>query len=331
MAEARLMNILVTGATGYIGRSLIPQLAEAGHRVRGMVRRLDAEQTPAGVELVRGDVLDAASLGPALAGIDVAYYLVHSMGGGEKGFRERDRAAARNFAQAARAAGVRRILYLGALGQQDAALSDHLRSRQETGEVLRRHGPPLTEFRAAIVVGSGSTSFEIIRHLTERLPVMICPRWVVTRVQPIAIEDVLAYLVAALDVAESADQIVEIGGSSVESYRSMMLTYARARGLRRLLLRVPVLTPRLSSYWLDLVTPIPAAVSRPLIEGLRSEVVCRSGAAQRLFPWIRPMNYTQAVERALGRGLPARGCTGLPSSPLSFAASTQASTQRLAG
>ena len=234
----------------------------------------------------------------------MAYYLIHSMGGGAAGFEERDRRAAHNFAAAAKQAGVQRIIYLGGLTSQTSPVSLHLKSRQETGEVLREFGPAVTEFRAGIIVGNGSISFEIIRCLTERLPVMICPRWVMTRTQPIAIGDVLDYLVAALDVPESAGEIVEIGGASIETYRSMMLTYARIRGLKRWLLRVPVLTPRLSSYWLNLVTPFPAAITRPLIEGLKTEVVCTSDTAARLFPGIIPMRYGAAVEEAISAAAP---------------------------
>jgi len=170
--------------------------------------------------------------------------------------------------------------------------------------VLRKFGPPLVEVRAGIIVGNGSTSFEIIRCLTERLPVMICPRWVVTRTQPIAVSDVLEYLEAALDLREAVEEPIEVGGSTIETYRSMMLAYARHRGLRRLLLRVPVLTPRLSSYWLDFVTAVPPAVSRPLIEGLRSESICTNALAARQFPSIRPISYAAAVQRALERPTP---------------------------
>ena len=219
----------------------------------------------------------------ALAGVDVAYYLVHSMAGGE-GFHERDVAAARAFARAAAAAGVGRIVYLGGLGDPAADLSQHLRSRQETGAALREGGVPVTEFRAAVVVGSGSISFEMIRYLTERLPVMVCPQWVYTRVQPIAVDDLLRYLVAALDVPESAGRVIEIGGADVLTYGDMMLGYARARGLRRHLQPVPVLTPLLSSYWVHLVTPIPSTIARPLIEGLRNEIVVRDDTRARPVP-----------------------------------------------
>lgn len=299
------MKILVTGATGYVGGLLLPKLVESGHEVSCMVRNASRmSHGLGGARIVEGDALDPGSLGPALRAIEVAYYLIHSMGGGSAGFEERDRRAAHNFAVAAKQAGVKRIIYLGGLTSRTSTVSLHLKSRQETGVVLREFGPALTEFRAGIIVGNGSLSFEIIRCLTERLPVMICPRWVMTRTQPIAIGDVLDYLVAALEVPESAGEIVEIGGASIETYRSMMLTYARIRGLKRWLLRVPVLTPRLSSYWLNLVTPFPAAITRPLIEGLRTEVVCSSDSAARLFPEIISMRYGAAVEAAVSRSGP---------------------------
>ena len=308
-------KLLVTGASGYIGSRLVPKLVEAGYEVTCMVRhasavsRLIAEHT----RVVEADVHRAETLEPALQGIDVAYYLIHSMSGEVAGFEERDRRAAQNFATAAKAAGVGRIIYLGGLTSERSTVSDHLKSRQETGAVLRALGPALTEFRAGIVVGNGSMSFEMIRSLSERLPVMICPRWVTTRIQPIFIDDVLAYLVSALSVADSAGQIVEIGGSTVETYGSMMTTYARQRGLRRFLLRVPVLTPRLSSYWLKLVTPVPTAVARPLIEGLRTEVVCNNSHAAELFPNLHPISYDASVARVLGRAIPDPSFTdGVP-------------------
>ena len=255
--------------------------------------------------IVEADALRAETLPEALANIDVAYDLIHSMSGREAGFDQRDREAAYNFAVAAKKAGVRRVIYLGGLAATGANVSLHLKSRHNTGAVLRKYGPPLIEFRAGIIVGNGSISFEIIRCLTERLPVMICPRWVVTRTQPIAIDDVLAYLVAALNLGGCVEKPIEIGGATVETYRSMMLGYAHQRGLKRWLLRVPVLTPRLSSYWLDLVTPFPPAVSRPLIEGLKSESICTSTLASQLFPEIRPISYESAVARALNCPAPS--------------------------
>ncbi len=293
--------ILVTGATGYIGGRLVPRLLNAGYRVRVLVRdpaRLGGRTWLEKVEVTRGDVLNPASLLVALENVSAAYYLVHSMSSSAD-FDRQDLQAAQNFAQAARQCNVGRILYLGGLGDPTAGLSRHLRSRQETGEALRQTGVPVTEFRSAVVVGSGSISFEMIRYLTERLPVMICPRWVYTRVQPIAIKDVLDYLVAALETPESAGKIIQIGGADVLTYGEMMLGYAQARGLRRKLLPVPVLTPRLSSYWVHLVTPIPAGIARPLIDGLRNEVVVQDDLARRLFPNIHPMDYQTAVELAL--------------------------------
>jgi uncharacterized protein YbjT (DUF2867 family) len=293
--------VLVTGVTGYIGGRFVPRLIEAGYHVRVLARdkkRLQGRAWLDQVEMFEGDVLDASTLFPALSGVSAAYYLVHSMSGSAD-FDQRDLQAARNFGNAAAASGVERILYLGGLGDPQADLSRHLRSRQQTGQALKESGVPVTEFRAAIVVGSGSISFEMIRYLTERLPVMVCPRWVFTRVQPIAIDDVLDYLAAALETPGSAGRIVEIGGSEVLTYGEMMLGYARVRGLRRWLLAVPVLTPRLSSYWVHIVTPIPASIAQPLIEGLRNEVIVQDSAARDLFPQIKPRDYQTAVSLAL--------------------------------
>ncbi len=295
--------VLVTGATGYVGGRLVPRLIEAGYRVRCLVRdpaRLQGRPWQPDVEVVAGDVLQPDSLVSALQGVQVAYYLVHSMIGGAD-FHQRDLTAARHFAQAAQAAGVERIIYLGGLVNPTAELSEHLRSRQQTGEALRSAGVPVTEFRAAVIVGSGSISFEIIRYLTERVPVMICPRWVYTRTQPIGIREVLEYLLAALAVPESTGRIIEIGGADIVTYGEMMLIYAQVRGLKRWMLPVPILTPRLSSYWINLVTPIPAAIARPLIEGLRNENIVRDSLAYELFPHIQPADYRTSVERALAR------------------------------
>ena len=305
MVDSKL--ILVTGATGYVGGRLAPRLLEAGYRVRVLARdpsRLQGRPWSDQVEIVAGDALQPQTLAPAMQDVFAAYYMIHSMqkvNDDQSEFHERDLLAARNFAQAAQAAGVQRIIYLGGLGDPEADLSRHLRSRQETGQALREAGVPVTEFRAAIIVGSGSASFEMIRNLTERLPAMICPKWVYTRVQPIGIRNVLDYLTAALATPESAGQIIEIGGADVLTYGEMMLDYAQVRGLRRWLIPVPVLTPRLSSYWVHWVTPIPAEIARPLIEGLRNEVVARNDTARRLFPDIELLDYKTAVERALQR------------------------------
>jgi uncharacterized protein YbjT (DUF2867 family) len=299
MEQARL--ILVTGATGYIGGRLVPRLLEAGYRVRCLVRdarRLQGRPWSEKVEVVEGDATRPETLPPAMAGVWAAYYFIHSLSD-TANYQERDIAVARSFSQAAKAAGVERIVYLGGLGDPAAHLSVHLRSRQETGAALAEGGVPVTEFRAAIIVGSGSLSFEMIRHLTERLPVMVCPRWVFTRIQPIAIRDVLSYLVSALRMPESAGRVIEIGGADVVSYGDMMKGYARVRGLRRLLIPVPVLTPHLSAHWVNWMTPVNAGIVYPLIEGLRNEVVVRDDTARRLFPEIEPIGYDAAVRKAL--------------------------------
>jgi uncharacterized protein YbjT (DUF2867 family) len=299
LSDAKL--ILVTGATGYVGGRLVPRLLAAGYRVRCLVRdpaRLQGRLWLKQVELAQADMLQPDSLVTAMRGVAVVYYLVHSLGGGS-GFSERDLIAARNCASAAKQAGVELIIYLGGLGDPEADLSPHLRSRHGTGAALREAGVPVTEFRAAIIVGSGSLSFEMIRYLTERLPVMICPKWVFTRIQPIAIRNVLDYLVAALDCPASAGRILEIGGRDVLTYAEMMTRYAQARRLTRRLLAVPVLTPRLSSYWVHLVTPIPASIAQPLIKGLGNEVIVRNTAARELFPAIQPLDYANAVRLAL--------------------------------
>jgi uncharacterized protein YbjT (DUF2867 family) len=301
MASPDSPRILVTGATGYIGGRLVPRLLEMGFRVRCMVRdpsRLQGRPWHDAAEIVAGDVLQPETLAPALEGVATAYYLVHSLGAGAD-FHARDLRAARNFGQAARAAGVDRIIYLGGLAEASPELSEHLRSRQQTGDALREGGVAVTELRAGVIVGAGSASFEMIRYLTERVPIMICPRWVYTRTQPIGVREALDYLAAAAQVEASRGRIVEIGGAEVVTYGEMMTIYAEVRGLRRWMLPVPVLTPRLSSYWVNLVTPIPASIARPLIDGLRNENVVRDPSARALFPEIQPVGYRTAVERAL--------------------------------
>ena len=294
------MRILVVGSSGYVGGRLVPLLTSRAHDLVLLSRhpRPLAARFPA-ARVVGADLLEPASLPAAVAGVDVAYFLAHSMGGDEATFAERDRRAARNFAEAASAAGVQRIVYLGGLGDDRTRLSPHLASRHEVGAELGRHGVSVTEFRAAIIIGSGSASFEILRHLTERLPLMITPRWVGTHCQPIGIGDVLDYLVGALDHPEVVG-IVEIGGPDILSYGDMMLTYARQRGLRRLMIPVPVLTPRLSSYWVNLVSPVPAGIARPLIEGLRNEVVVRDPGRAQAFD-LSPLAYVEALQLAIER------------------------------
>lgn len=297
-------RILVTGVTGYIGGRLVPRLLDSGYQVRVLVRgsasRLNSRPWLNRVDIAVGDVLNPESLNEALQDIDAAYYLIHSMSGHAE-FSQRDKEAAHNFARAAAEKNVSQIIYLGGLGDPESNLSEHLRSRQETGAALRQFNVPVTEFRAGMVVGSGSLSFEMLRHLTERLPAMIAPRWVFTKTQPIAVRDVLNYLTSALETPESKGAIVEIGGSRVLTNAEMMKIYARVRGLRRLIIPVPVLTPRLSSYWVHWMTPVPANVASPLIEGLRNELIVRTTLAQELFPDIQPLDYETAVGLALKR------------------------------
>ena len=291
--------VLLTGATGYVGGRLVEPLLRAGWRVRCLARR-PAEliaRVPAGVEVVAGDVLDEASLPPALGGATAAFYLVHSMGA-RTGFEERDRSGAEAFARAARAAGVQRVVYLGGLGGDDAETSPHLRSRHEVGRILREQGPPTLELRASVVIGSGSLSFELVRALTERLPVMLVPRWVSVPTQPIAIGDLVECLVRALELPLPSSRIIEIGGEDVVSYEDLMREHARQRGLRRFIIRVPVLTPRLSSAWLALVTPLYARVGRKLVESLATETVVRDPSGMRELG-VRPRGVRAAIESAL--------------------------------
>lgn len=301
-------SILLTGATGYVGGRLLRSLEEGGHRVRCLARepRELGAHAPT-TEVMRGDCLDTTSLDRALASVHTAYYLVHSMAGDAE-FAAVDRTAALNFGRAAAAAGVRRIVYLGGLTSSGRAASEHLKSRAETGEHLRAGGVPVVEFRAAIVIGAGSLSYEMLAALVERLPVMVCPRWVATLTQPIAIADVVAYLMAALDLPDGKDRVFEIGGPDQVSYGDMLRLYARLRGLRRLLLPVPFLTPRLSGLWLALVAPAQARVGRALVEGLRSPTVVRSSAAYDTFA-ITPMPLINAMMAAIAEGTRARVLT----------------------
>jgi uncharacterized protein YbjT (DUF2867 family) len=295
----RTKPVLLTGATGYVGGRLLPELERRGVPLRCFVRRAQAlagRKAPA-TEIAVGDVLDPDAVARALAGVDTAYYLIHSMGHGED-FAARDREAARIFGSAAREAGVSRIIYLGGLAGETETLSEHLGSRRETGELLRQSGVPVVELRASIIIGSGSLSFEMIRALVERLPVMICPRWVAVEAQPIAVEDVIAYLVAALELPAGAERTFEIGGPDRVSYAGLMREYARQRGLTRWLIPVPLLTPRLSSLWLGLVTPLYARVGRKLVESLRTPSIVRDDAALEAFS-VRPRGVKQAIARAL--------------------------------
>ncbi|MFJ6591971.1 SDR family oxidoreductase [Streptomyces violaceusniger] len=308
---------LVTGATGYIGGRLVPELLAAGHQVRCVARspeKLRDHPWAGRAETVRGDVTDEESIGAALEGMDVAYYLVHALGTGP-GFEETDRRAARIFGERARAAGVRRIVYLGGLtpvGVPERALSPHLRSRAEVGRVLLDSGVPTAVLRAGVIVGSGSASFEMLRYLTERLPVMVTPRWVHTRTQPIAVRDVLRLLVGCATLPDEVHRTFDIGGPDVLTYLDMMRRFAEVTGLRRRLVApVPVLTPRLSSLWVGLVTPVPGAIARPLVESLRHEVVCAERDIVRYVPDPPggPLGVDRALELALRRVRDAKVAT----------------------
>jgi len=294
-------KVLITGGTGYVGGRLIPLIWDRCEefQLRLMARKPEYLRARVGddVEIVEGDVTKPETLAVALQGIDTAYYLIHSMGSGQD-FEEQDRLAARNFAQAAKASGVKRIVYLGGLGDQNESLSKHLRSRHEVGAVLQESGAQVIEFRASIVIGSGSLSFELIRALVQKLPVMICPKWVSTAAQPIAIEDVLAYLSYALDHESGESKVYEIGGPDQVSYGDLMREYASQRGLKRLMIPVPFLSARLSSLWLGLVTPVYATIGRKLVESLKNPTVVHDESALDAFP-LRPMSLTAAIERAL--------------------------------
>lgn len=301
-------NVFVTGATGYVGGRLAPRLIERGYRVRCLTRsaaklraRPWADAGHERIEVVKGDAADEARLTDAMRGCIAAYYLVHSMDAAGPEYRRRDLALAEVFGRAAMKAGVPRIIYLGGLGETGEGLSEHLSSRREVEAALGSAGVPVTVFRAAMIIGSGSASFEILRYLVERLPIMITPRWVSTESQPIAIRDVLHYLIAALETPATTGRTLDIGGPDVLSYARVMREMASALGLRRrLVIPVPVLTPRLSSLWIHLVTPLRASIARPLAEGLRNRVVCRSDEARRLMPH-RCLNVRQAMDAALAK------------------------------
>jgi uncharacterized protein YbjT (DUF2867 family) len=293
--------VLLTGGSGYVGGRLIPLLEKQGVRLRCLARspvKMWSRVQP-GTEIDQGNVLDPASLDRALRGVHTTYYLVHLMSG-SKDFERENRQAATNFAQAAKTAGVRRIIYLGGLGDDtDPKLSPHLRSRHEVGQILGDSGVETIEFRASLVIGTGSRSVDLVKSLTDRLPVMLCPRWLTTPTQPIAVDDVLAYLLAAKNLPPGDSRTFEIGSPDVTTYGGMIREYARQKGLRRWLIAVPVLTPYLSSLWLALVTPATFAVGRHLIEGLKNPTVVLDRSALDVFP-IRPMGIREAIQKALG-------------------------------
>jgi uncharacterized protein YbjT (DUF2867 family) len=299
-------RILLTGATGYVGGRLLHALEQRGRAVRCLARRPEhlSHRATKSTELVAGDVMKPQTLEPALSGCETAYYLIHSMGRAGQ-FQQAERQGAENFLKAAEAAGVKRIVYLGGLGRepkndQEPPLSPHLRSRQEVGRILRSGtGVVGLELRSSIIIGSGSLSFEMIRHLVERLPVMITPRWTKTRTQPIAVEDVVDYLLAAENAPLDNSAVIQIGGADRTTYEDLMLEFAHQRGIKRWIVPVPVLTPRLSSFWLALVTPLQARVGRQLIDSVRNETIVETDTAQRLFPQLQPRGYAQAIQRAM--------------------------------
>ena len=300
------MPVLVTGATGYIGARLIPRLLDRGVNVRCLARsprKLAGRNWAShpGLEIVEGDAGDESVLSAAMTGCGAAYYLIHSMVAAGKRYREKDRELALGFAQAAARSGLERIIYLGGLGETGDGLSAHLTSRREVEAALASGAVPVTVFRAAMIIGSGSASFEILRYLVERLPVMVTPKWVDTECQPIAVSDTLHYLVSCLDVPETAGKTLDIGGLDVKQYRDILVIMADKLGLRkRLIVPVPVLTPRLSSLWIHLVTPLSSDIARPLAEGLRNRVVCRNDEAARLMP-TRLKSIEEAIEAAIDR------------------------------
>ena len=295
--------ILVTGATGYVGGRLVPHLLEAGYHVRVLVRdpaRLQGRPWLDKVEVVTGDALTEGTLTEPMKDVSVAYYLIHGKQGGRDN-ADRDLTVARNFADAADEAGIERIIYLGELVDPTADLSPYLRSRHETGYILRYSSVPVTEFRAGMIVGSGSVLFEMVRYLGEREPLLVCPAWFFSQAQPIAIRDVLSYLIGALESPESIGRLIEIGGPTRLTYADMLLEYAKERELKRYLIRTPFNTPRLSAYWVHMITPIHWRVVLPLIEGLRASLIVRDEAAKKLFPQIKPIDFRTAVHLALGR------------------------------
>ncbi|MBE8525022.1 NAD(P)H-binding protein [Amycolatopsis sp. H6(2020)] len=295
------MRVLVAGASGFVGGRLCPALEAAGHEVLAMTRH-PAKYRGAG-KAVRGDVADVGSLRDALKGVEAAYYLVHSLDSAD--FKRRDSAAARAFARAAEGAGLRRIVYLGGLGDDEDALSDHLASRREVERLLGETGVPVTVLRAGIVIGHGGTSWELTRQLVEHLPAMVTPRWVGTRTQPIAVADVVRYLVGVLDHPEAAGRTFDIGGPEVLAYRDMLQRVAAIEGRPLLILPVPLLSPRLSSYWLSLVTDIDVTTGRALIDSMTNEVVVRDDAIRRIVEF-EPMGYDEAVLQALGERAKSR-------------------------
>lgn len=311
-------RVVLLGATGFVGSRLIPELSGRQIKLRLFVRNIQkaAPLIPEGsdTELVQGDLFDLESLMKALKGIHTAYYLVHSMGGksifSNKEYAAKDKKAAENFMFAANEQGLKRIIYLGALGETGDELSEHLRSRAEIANILSSGSPSATVLRAAVIIGAGGASFEMLRHLVERLPVMVCPKWIDTRIQPIALRDIISYLSGCLFKPETSGKSFDVGGPEILTYREMMDQYAEARGIaKRIIFRVPFLTPLLSAYWVDLVTPIPSGIAHPLIEGLKNEVICRDNRIDS-FVKITKTPFKEAVKIAFSEEEDGPGITG---------------------
>lgn len=311
-------RVLVLGATGFIGSRLIQDLAKKNIKMRLLARSTSKASAlvpkNADAEIIEGDILKNENLGEALKGIHSAYYLVHSMGGKllsqRSDFAKKDKEAARNFVSASDASGLKRVIYLGGLGETGDDLSEHLRSRLDVAKTLSEGKAKETFLRAAVIIGAGGASYEMLRYLVERLPVMVTPRWIDTKIQPIAVCDVLAYLVGCLLNPETTGKTFDIGGPDILSYRDMMDQYAEVRGIaKRLIMAVPFLTPKLSSYWVDLVTPVPAGVAHPLIEGLKNEVICRDNSIDKVIS-IKKTSFREAVKIAISEEKAGPGVTG---------------------
>lgn len=317
MHETPVGGVLVLGGTGFVGGRLVPELLKRGVKPRLLARNPSRVRTlfpQTEIEAVNGDLMDTDSLRGAMQGMHTAYYLVHSLGGRSAfrnlEFAEKDKLAARNFITAANREGLKRIIYLGALGEESVRLSEHLRSKAEVGKILSSGKPQTTILRSAIVIGAGGSSFEMLRYLVERLPVMVCPRWVDTKIQPIAIDDVIEYLSGCLQKAETAGRSFDICGPEIFSYEQMMQAYAEARGLpKRIIMKVPFLTPLLSAYWVDLVTPVPSGVAHPLIEGMVNDVVCRNNDIDQ-YVQVRKTSFRDAVLKAVSEEREGPGVTG---------------------
>lgn len=311
-------RVLVIGSTGFIGGRLVPELLKKGIKLRLLVRN-PSKLSPSLlknelIEVVKGDLLKNEGLPEAFHTIHSAYYLVHSMGGksifSNREFVKADKLAARNFVTAADAAELKRAIYLGGLGEMGKNLSEHLRSRAEVAEILASGKTRATILRAAVIIGAGGASYEMLRYLVERLPVMVCPKWIDTKIQPIAVRDVLAYLVGCLVNPETAGKIFDIGGPDIMTYREMMQQHARAKGLcPRLIVRVPVLTPHLAAYWVDFVTPVPSGIAHPLIEGMKNEVVCHENSIDHYIP-IRKTPFPEAANIAIEEEKEIHGTIG---------------------